>query len=226
MKKILENKKLLITIVLVVIIALILIISTTNIIMKRNTKKQKEEPYSFTYEVTTLALNDDYLYTFNALVIISDLETGIETVKYQKDGKEIVLDCNGKQRVGIDYTAKEDVDYEFKITRVGKPEKTEILNIKRKTSGAGTYKEVNGIYVNIPFLENFNNKYTRYVMQNENDKLTLGNWIFDDEPEGWYDYKNGKWANVYVEVEGIENYYVWIPRYVYREDRENSVTRK
>lgn len=222
MKKILKNKKLLMAIAISIIVTLLLIIGTTNII-KRNTKKQKEEPYSFTYEVTSFVLNDDYLYTFNTLVVISDLETGIDTVKYEKDGKEVVLACNGRARVGIDFTAKEDVDYEFKITPVGKPERTEILNIKRKTSGEGTYKEVNGIYVNTPFLENFNNKYTRYVMPNENDKLVPGNWIFDDEPNGWYDYKNGKWANVYVEVEGTENYYVWIPRYVYKVDTENSV---
>lgn len=223
MKKILKNKKLLITLIVVAIVILILVISTTNIIIKRNTKKQKEEPYSFTYEVTSFVLDDDYLYTFNALVVISDLETGIETVKYEQDGKELVINCNGKQRVGIDFSAKENVDYEFKITPKGKPEKTEILNIKRKTSGAGTYKEINGIYVNTPFLEDFNNIYTRYMYTNENDKLTPGNWIYDEEPDGWYDYKNGKWANVYVEAEGIENYYVWIPRYVYKIDAENSV---
>lgn len=224
MKKFLKNKKLLPIIVLVVIIVLILIGSTTNVIIKRNAKNQKEEPYNFTYEAKSFVLNDDYSYTFNAVVIITNLDTGIEIVKYEKDGKEIVLSGNGKTRVAIDFVAIENTDYEFKVKPVGKPERTEILNIKRKLSGEGTYKEINGIYVNTPFLENFNSKYTRYVYANENDKLTPGNWIFNDEPNGWYDYKNGKWANIYVEVEGVENYYVWIPRYVYKIDTENSVS--
>lgn len=223
MRKILKNKKLLILIVISIIIALLLIIGTTNII-KRNSKNKKEELTKFTYEVNSFVLNDDCSYTFNVLVIINEPETGIETVKYEKDGKEIVLTCNGKQRAGIDFEAIESKDYEFKIKPVGEKERTEILNIKRKVSGEDTYKEINGVYVNTPFLENFNNKYTRYVYPTQNDKLTPGNWIYDEEPTSWYDYKNGEWANVYVEVEGVEGYYVWIPRYVYKIDTQNSVT--
>ena len=35
-----------------------------------------------------------------------------------------------------------------------------------------------------------------------------------DDPE-WYDYTAKKWANVKVEVDGVESYFVWIPRYAY-----------
>ena len=35
-----------------------------------------------------------------------------------------------------------------------------------------------------------------------------------DDPE-WYDYTAKKWANAKVEVEGVESYFVWIPRYAY-----------
>ena len=35
-----------------------------------------------------------------------------------------------------------------------------------------------------------------------------------DDPE-WYDYSAKKWANAKVEVDGIESYFVWIPRYAY-----------
>ena len=36
-------------------------------------------------------------------------------------------------------------------------------------------------------------------------------------PNDWYDYENGKWANVKTtnEKEGLEAYWVWIPRYEY-----------
>ena len=36
-------------------------------------------------------------------------------------------------------------------------------------------------------------------------------------PDNWYDYENGKWANIKTtnEEEGLEAYWVWIPRYEY-----------
>lgn len=40
----------------------------------------------------------------------------------------------------------------------------------------------------------------------------------------WYDYKEKKWANIYVENEGRESYFVWIPRYCYKVDVENSTS--
>ena len=38
------------------------------------------------------------------------------------------------------------------------------------------------------------------------------------QPENWYDYENGKWANIKTtnETEGLEAYWVWIPRYEYK----------
>ena len=37
------------------------------------------------------------------------------------------------------------------------------------------------------------------------------------QPDYWYDYENGKWANIKTtnEKEGLEAYWVWIPRYEY-----------
>ena len=55
-----------------------------------------------------------------------------------KDGKEITVNGNGKQKVAMDYKAIENTDYEFKIKPVGKAEKTEILKLlKRKSIWSG-----------------------------------------------------------------------------------------
>ncbi len=37
------------------------------------------------------------------------------------------------------------------------------------------------------------------------------------QPDNWYDYENGKWANIKTTnaTEGLEAYWVWIPRYEY-----------
>ena len=36
-----------------------------------------------------------------------------------------------------------------------------------------------------------------------------------DPPEGWYNYSYSKWANIVTRNNGLESYYVWIPRYQY-----------
>lgn len=88
----------------------------------------------------------------------------------------------------------------------------------------GNYELVNGVYLCTPQLnEGFVKSNTRYV-KDVNGNLVAGSWISKKPDNDWYDYKNQKWANIYVESEGIESYYVWIPRYVYKVDDEKSVT--
>ena len=206
----------------IIILILVLGISVGTIIINVVQRQSKPEELSnFSWEAKLFTVNDDYTYTFLCLVTVQELD-GIDTIKYVKNGEEIVLKGNGKQKIAIDFNAVEDTDYEFKITPIGQDEKTEILNVKRKVSGENTYKLVNGVYLNTPFLENFNEKYTRYLSVNSNNVLTPENWIYDDEPDNWYDYNNQKWANIYVEAEGAECYYVWIPRYVYKLDQDTQ----
>lgn len=50
-----------------------------------------------------------------------------------------------------------------------------------------------------------NEEETEYVI---NDTQTT-------EPESWYNYENGKWANIKTSQNGLEAYWVWIPRYEY-----------
>ena len=88
----------------------------------------------------------------------------------------------------------------------------------------GNYELVNGVYLCTPQLnEGFVKENTRYV-KDINGNLVVGNWINKKPDNDWYDYKNQKWANIFLESEGIESYYVWIPRYVYKIDDEKSVT--
>lgn len=222
LKKIKKSNRIIIGISIVSLLIIIISFSLVrNVIIANKEKSKAEELSNFSWETKLFTVNDDYTYTFMCLVTVQEVE-GIETIKYEKDGEEITVDGNGKQKVGIDFSAIENTDYEFKIKPVGKAEKKEILNAKRKVSGADTYKLINGVYVNTPFLENFNSKYTRYLTVKDENTLTPSNWIFDDEPQNWYDYNNQKWANVYVEAEGVEAYYVWVPRYVYKLDQDTQ----
>lgn len=89
----------------------------------------------------------------------------------------------------------------------------------------GEYVLVDGMYVNKPDVtEGFAKEKTRYLYLNSEEKLVPGNWLTGEEPTNWFNYKNKNWANIYVESEGTGSYYVWIPRYCYKIDQENSVT--
>ena len=95
----------------------------------------------------------------------------------------------------------------------------------------GNYELVNGVYMCTPQLNTgFSKENTRYLKL-ENGNLVPGNWINKKPDDDWYDYngdensgENIKWANIYVENNGVESYYVWIPRYVYRIDSENQTS--
>ena len=89
----------------------------------------------------------------------------------------------------------------------------------------GEYKLVNGVYACTPKLdEGFILENTRYMYQNDEGYLVPGDWAIDKAPSNWYDYTKQQWANIYIETEGAEVYYVWIPRYVYKVDSEKSIT--
>ncbi len=44
------------------------------------------------------------------------------------------------------------------------------------------------------------------------------------QPDNWYDYENGKWANIKTTNNGLEAYWVWIPRYEYIEPTSTTAT--
>ena len=69
----------------------------------------------------------------------------------------------------------------------------------------GTYSEIKGI--NTP---NLGSGMTAIKWNGSAWEETDGS-----DPD-WYDYSAKKWANAKVEVDGVESYFVWIPRYAYR----------
>ena len=87
----------------------------------------------------------------------------------------------------------------------------------------GKYELVNGIYLCTPKLDQgFDENKTRYLEVGSNGKLTPGNWITDKPTDNWYNYKEKKWANIYVENSGSDIYYVWIPRYCFKLDQSTE----
>ena len=89
----------------------------------------------------------------------------------------------------------------------------------------GKYEFVNNLWLCTPNLSSgFDLNYTRYMELNSNGKLVPGNWATNNPSDTWYDYNNQKWANIYVEKDGNDFYYVWMPRYCFKLDQENKVS--
>lgn len=177
----------------------------------------KEEAYSFNYELKKYNIDTQ---SYDLLVTVTNPE-GIEKIEYLEDGT--IIKCDNKKKIAFDYKTIDMTDYTFKIILSTGEEKYETINFERPRTGKGTYKKVKGIYLNTPNVEDGLEKdFTRYLKIEENGVLQPANWITDEEPENWYDYKNQKWANIYVENKGVESYYVWIPRYAYKVAENNQ----
>lgn len=222
MKSVLENiskKKLIIFFTLLVVMIFFIIITfiPNGIFNFVRNKIQKEESYSLNYDIYKYFEDED---KYKILVVITNPD-GIDTVQYD----DITLNCYGKKKVGIDHDAVEFQEYNFTIKLCDGTIKNEKIKFEKTRMGKGAYKQINSsdVYVNEPNLEGYESNYTRYL-QYSNDVLKPGNWINKSQPTNWYNYRSKQWANIYVESEGVEGYYVWIPRYCYKVDTENQRT--
>ena len=213
------NKKLIIIIASIFLLASFVIVVTTQIVRQVRIKQLENKPL-LEYEIKDLMDDEE---TCKILVKVTSAE-GIESIKYisQQNQNEVELKCNGKMTVAIDYVAIDKKDYEFKIKIKDKEEQTQVLHFEVPRI-SGNYTLVDGLYINEPDVSGFVEENTRYIYADSNGNLVPGNWLTDDKPENWYNYKNQNWANIYSESNGIDSFYVWIPRYVYKVDETNSV---
>ena len=213
------NKKIMLIVASILLLASFITVITTQIVNQIRIK-QLESKSLIEYEIKEFMEDGE---TCKVLIKINSVE-GIETIKYisQQTKNEVELRCNGKTTVAIDYVAIDKNDYEFKIKLKDKEEQTEILHFEIPRI-AGNYTLINGLYVNEPDVSGFVQENTRYIYADSNGNLVPGNWLTDDKPQNWYDYRNQNWANIYSESNGVDSFYVWIPRYVYKVDESNSV---
>lgn len=76
---------------------------------------------------------------------------------------------------------------------------------------------------NVPDVTNLKQKTYVTWTKNADGTYTI-NDTQTSEPQGWYDYDNGKWANIKTEANGLEAYWVWIPRYAYIKPTSTTAT--
>ena len=204
-----------IMLIIAIMLFSICIISGTFQITKQIKKKQLENKPLIEYEIKDKVDSKNY-----QIVVKVNNENGIESIKYTNPkNQETQINANGKLTVALDYVVQDNTDYEFKIKVKGKDETTENLHFEIPRI-KGNYTLNNGVYVNEPDLIGYNKEYTRYVNVDGNGNLVPGNWISQEKSSNWYNYKSSQWANIYVEKNGLEIYYVWIPRYCFKLDQD------
>ncbi len=209
LKGISKKQKIILIILLLIIVSCIATV-TIQVVTQIRIKNLEEKP------LLEWEIQERQGDTAKILITVTNVE-GIETIQFP-DGD--ILYCNSRKIVGIDYDIEAEVSYDFIIKTEEQEEKTEtvyweIPKIK------GDYILKDGIYLNKPDLTGYKSEYTRYLSY-DGENMTPANWIYDEEPEDWYNYRESKWANIYVETGGPEVYYVWIPRYCFKLDQENQ----
>ena len=101
-----------------------------------------------------------------------------------------------------------------------------IINITGLNAGGEVVGSMTKNYepavVNTPDLSGFNKDTTFYVTYDDNEKEHSTTPISQSMPQYWYEYGESKWANIVTRNNGLETYYVWIPRYEFMLDQTNQ----
>ena len=90
------------------------------------------------------------------------------------------------------------------------------------------YKKVGNIYMNTPDLSNMNPEATYYITYDStgNNPQIAGRIDRVDPPTNWYDYESQKWANIVTVTNNEVAYWVWIPKYAYVTNSDETVDAK
>lgn len=213
-------------------LAFILIIFSITVIMllataivqinKAIRKAKKEEIKEISYSITKINEDDSA-----QVLVIFENEKKISSVTYtNEEKKDINIYPNNKNKVAFDYKMQDGNSYSFNASFEDGSSKEYTINFEIPRI-KGNYILNNGVYLNEPDVTTgFSSDNTRFMYLDDNKNLVPGNWINGEKPENWYNYSKQEWANIYAENDGIGSYYVWVPRYCYKIDTENSVTRK
>lgn len=147
----------------------------------------------------------------------------INNVRYEEGQEGYITKWNVKYQLAD--TQKPDKWYtseelSFIVDRSGK---YRILIYQQDVQSNFVEIDVKEILKVQPDVTGINNK--TYVTWSDNGDGTYTiNDTYTSEPDYWYDYDNGKWANIKTQANGLEAYWVWIPRYAYIKPTSTTAT--
>ena len=119
-----------------------------------------------------------------------------------------------KNKFGSGNVAK-NVDGSFTITKDGYQVKVDSKGAIIESGNENGNQEIepdDKSGANAPVIPNgLEFKYVTWNEEGTGDPI-----LSTEEPANWYDYDNGKWANIKTTANGTEAYWVWIPRFEYK----------
>ena len=136
----------------------------------------------------------------------------------------IFVDLNGKQFDGTELPEGYIVHPAFTV------DGQELKGIWMSKYEASYTAQVGAEQVGAPDMNGFdeNNTYIELYDSTEAEpteeiKLAEADLRTINKDNKWYNYKNKKWANIKTTANGLEAWWVWIPRYAYRIEADNSM---
>ena len=87
------------------------------------------------------------------------------------------------------------------------------------SSGKCYPPDLSGFDKNYTYIEYFDKATNTFT---EGPNIASANLNEENNNTNWYDYSNKVWANVKTEANGIESWWVWIPRFAYKMNDANQ----
>ena len=197
---------LVITIILLIILAGIIInisLKNNGLFMKAKQARNETEKASLIEQIQTEIIDKQLQNEENEIdkKTLEDILKKYGEVKKDEEGNITGIKPDGKTEISI-----EDIMGNNKVTEAEKPPVISDVSGANEPSGQIANKE----YVT----------WEWNTTTNEYDEI-----LSPTQPDNWYDYENGKWANIKTTKvntnedgtkETLEAYWVWIPRYEYK----------
>lgn len=167
------------------------------------------------YWITKYQLSEvtGYIVDYNYAVNMTNIEITNVTVNSNIEVAKCTYAINGEIKQTLT-----DQTNGYTFTNIG--EGKQVINV----TALDINNEIIGSYTvtleleepAVPDTSAFNQETTFYVWWDEEGNEHSDTPISEQPPEKWYKYSNNIWANIVTRNNGLETYFVWIPRYEYR----------
>lgn len=168
------------------------------------------------YQLSTL---EQYKIDYNLIATSAKFNVSAFTNNVTSIATSYTYAINGK----IVNTSSALENYDFENTT---PEKTNYINITALNENGeivgSMTKELELTNVNAPDLTGLDKDTTFYVYWDSEGNEHNETPISMEPPKEWYNYSYSQWANIVARNDGLETYYVWIPRYQYSLDQTSQ----
>lgn len=175
------------------------------------------------YWMSKYQLNEveNYIIDFSAVVNLNSIEVAnikintsetVAKITYALDG--VIYSEQDSSSTGYVFENIETGNKVVNVTALN--EVGEIVGSMTRTMELAT--------PNAPDVSAFNPDTTFYVYWDNNGNEHNEIPINMQAPDNWYNYSTAKWANIVTRNDGLETYYVWIPRYQYKLNQINQRT--